>query len=632
MIQRKTKEEFIEEARAIHGDKYDYSKVEYINTNTKVCIICPKHGEFWQTPKNHLKGQGCRKCGHIKAHENTRDTKEQFVEKAKAVHGDKYDYSKVEYTNNRAKVCIICPKHGEFWQVPYHHLRSCGCPKCTIESGEHTRAFTTEEFIERAKGIHGDKYDYSKVVYKGGDKDICIICPIHGEFWQKPHVHLNSCGCPKCGIENSANSRRKTINDFIEKANEIHHNFYNYSKVNYTSASNLVTIICPKHGEFQQRPLNHLMGQGCPKCGNLRKGSSVKLTTQEFVDEAKGMYGGKYDYSNVEYINNHTKVCIICPEHGEFWQRPIDHLHGHSCPKCGHTISQAEKDISAFVKSIIGDDNVIENARNIISNGELDIYIPARKLAIEYDGLRWHSEEFGKDRFYHLNKTEQCKVLGIKLIHIFEDEWLEHEDIVKHKLSHILGYDVSKKIIGARKCEIKIIDNVEVEPFLNEYHIQGFAPSTIYIGAYYQGELVGVMTFKEEVKNSNEWELNRLVTTWDYSLPGLASKMFKHFINIKNPLYVKSFLDRRWNIEGNTVYERMGFCLEKIEKPDYYYVNNQTRFHKFNFRKQLINKRYGLPLTMTENEMVKELGYFKIWNCGLAKYVWTNVKEKGGEN
>ncbi len=182
--------EFIENARKVHGDKYDYSKVEYKDQHTKVCIICPEHGEFWQQGQAHLKGNGCPKCS--KRHHYTT---EEWIEEARKVHGDKYDYSKVEYINKSTKVCIICPEHGEFWQEAHAHLsQKQGCKKC---AGLYKPS--TEEWIETARKVHGDKYDYSKVKYKNARTKVCIICPEHGEFWQTPEKHVNqSQGCPKC--------------------------------------------------------------------------------------------------------------------------------------------------------------------------------------------------------------------------------------------------------------------------------------------------------------------------------------------------------------------------------------------------------------------------------------------------
>lgn len=189
MSKKKTTEEFIEQAIKIHGDKYDYSKVEYINAKTKICIICPKHGEFWQAPSDHLQGKGCNKCGG-----KNKLTIEQFIEKAKNVHGDKYNYSKINYVNYNTKVCIICPIHGEFWQTPNGHLHGKGCRKCSGNSYN----YNTNEWIQKAKEIHGNKYDYSNVKYTHSQIKVCIICPEHGKFWQVPNNHLNGQGCPHC--------------------------------------------------------------------------------------------------------------------------------------------------------------------------------------------------------------------------------------------------------------------------------------------------------------------------------------------------------------------------------------------------------------------------------------------------
>jgi len=187
-MRKNTKEVFIKRAKEIHGDKYDYSKVEYNGNHEKVCIICPIHGEFWKTPAAHInQKQGCKFCNGKQL------TKETFIEKARKVHGNKYDYSKVDYVNNHTKVCIICPIHGEFWQEPSKHLLGQNCPKCVNEYSP-----TTKEWIEKAKKVHGDKYDYSKSVYVNTVTKVCVICPKHGEFWIFPNNHLKGNGCPNC--------------------------------------------------------------------------------------------------------------------------------------------------------------------------------------------------------------------------------------------------------------------------------------------------------------------------------------------------------------------------------------------------------------------------------------------------
>ena len=191
-MRKNTLEEFVKKARKVHGDKYDYSKVEYINQKSKVCIVCPEHGEFWQAANNHLTGSGCKLCARP-----VYDTK-SFIKGAKKVHGDKYDYSKVTYIDNTTKVCIICPEHGEFWQEPYNHLQNHGCPKCKTAKIVALNTSNTDDFIKKAILVHGNKYDYSKTKYKKSDEKVCIICPQHGEFWQTPNNHLGGDGCSLC--------------------------------------------------------------------------------------------------------------------------------------------------------------------------------------------------------------------------------------------------------------------------------------------------------------------------------------------------------------------------------------------------------------------------------------------------
>ena len=209
-MKKLTKEEFVKKAQEVHGDYYDYSKVEYKNNSTKVIIICPKHGEFEQRPSKHLSGQGCSKCsGHYK-----RNT-EEFIKEASILHNNKYDYSKVNFVDTHTKVCIICPEHGEFWQTPHMHLgtRHQGCPKCG-----GTSKLTTEEFIEKAKKVHGDKYDYSKTKYISNAEKVCIICPEHGEFWQKANDHLSGeKGCPQCRLKSQTRLFNKLRESFPEE-------------------------------------------------------------------------------------------------------------------------------------------------------------------------------------------------------------------------------------------------------------------------------------------------------------------------------------------------------------------------------------------------------------------------------
>ena len=329
---------FIEKAIKVHGDKYDYSKVNYINAKTKIIIICKKHGEFEQTPDGHISGRKCKPCS-IEIRSISKSNTETFIKKAKLIHGDKYDYSKVNYIKNSEKVIIICKYHEDFLQRPSGHLNGYGCQKCAIELSSTKQKSNEEEFIQKAKLIHGDKYDYSKVEYIKNSIKVIIICRDHGEFLQTPQGCLSGRGCQKCGYFSASTKQKSNEEEFIQKAKLIHGDKYDYSKVIYTTAINKIIIICKEHGEFNQIANSHLSNHGCQKCANINNSNSKKLNTEIFIKKAKLIHGDKYDYSKVEYIQNDKEVIIICKKHGESYQTPIYHFNGYGCHKCSKEIS-----------------------------------------------------------------------------------------------------------------------------------------------------------------------------------------------------------------------------------------------------------------------------------------------------
>ncbi len=253
-------------------------------------------------------------------------TQHAFVESAKSVHGDKYDYTESDYKSSNVKIKIICNLngHGVFWQTPSSHIHGkSGCPACG-----GCLKLNTESFIDRATQVHNDKYDYAQVDYSTRNSILTIICRQegHGEFSQVANSHLQGQGCPKC--KGTSNER------FVAKAKLVHGDLYDYKNVEYENAVTNVEIICrvKDHGVFYQLPYNHYAGKGCPKCAN-----NIKLTQQQFVDKANKVHNFAYNYKNSQYINDKTHVEIICTNanHGSFWQTPTKHVwRGDGCPKC----------------------------------------------------------------------------------------------------------------------------------------------------------------------------------------------------------------------------------------------------------------------------------------------------------
>ena len=307
-----SKDAFILKARKVHGDKYDYSKVDYVGSHMKVCIICPEHGEFWQTPSSHLSGRGCKKCGYIKNGNNNRTKFEDFVNKANIIHKFKYDYSKVDYVDNKTKVCIICPEHGEFWQTPNNHLNNHGCPYCF-----GNKKMNNKEFITKANMVHNFKYDYSKVNYVNNKTLVEIICPEHGSFLQSPDVHLRGFGCPSC-----SGNKRLNNEDFIERSMIIHNNFYDYSKVDIKNSRQKVCIICPIHGEFLQNPSHHLQGCGCPKCNKSKLEIEIEKNFPQLEQQKSFEWLKNKSEMFLDFYDEETNVAIECQGEQHFYINP----------------------------------------------------------------------------------------------------------------------------------------------------------------------------------------------------------------------------------------------------------------------------------------------------------------------
>lgn len=263
-----------------------------------------------------------------------------FVVKAKAEHGDKYDYSKTVYRHSKERVTIICPKHGSFEQTPNSHLNGRGCPACGNEAKGAASRLTQKQYIRTVRRVHGDKYDYSKAVYKGAHKKIEIICDKHGPFWQIANEHKKGRGCPQCGIESRSNLHRYNTEVFAEKAQEVHGNKYDYSLVNYKMRGDKISIVCPEHGEFKQSPADHLRGYGCPQCGVDMAAMKMMKPFDKLLSELNEVWGGDFPYVFMdisEYCDDRSKMTMYCPLHEEFISTPRLLLQKQGCHRCANT-------------------------------------------------------------------------------------------------------------------------------------------------------------------------------------------------------------------------------------------------------------------------------------------------------
>ena len=276
---------------------------------------------------------------------------------------------------------------------------------------------TTEEFVEKANEVHSYKYDYSKVEYKNSKTKVCIICPEHGEFWQTPSNHLHGYGCMKCG-----GCSKLDTSDFIEKAKKIHDNKYSYEKTKYVDYKTKVIITCPIHGEFEQNPHDHLSGHGCSICGGC-----LKYTQEDFITLAHKVHGNKYSYEKTNYITSSEKVIITCPKHGDFTQTPASHLSGIGCPKCKR--SRGEETVAHILdefKVPYNEQFRIKLETEVRKEIIVDFFLPSKNIIIEYNGIQHYEpiKKFGgEETFIERQKRDNylrnyCKIHKIQLIEI----------------------------------------------------------------------------------------------------------------------------------------------------------------------------------------------------------------------
>lgn len=511
-----------------------------------------------------------------------RSNTEEFIEKAREIHGDKYSYEKAVYTGCTKPLIVTCPLHGDFEITPHKHISGKhGCPEC----GKLLRAAKRNkgaQFVERAKAIHGDKYNYSLVDYKTCKDPVEIICNTCGKhFPQTPDNHINlQRGCPFCGMERVKEKavqrgkerkgkpnfkHRSSTEEWIAKVLTKHPEFadkYDYSRVVYTKADERVEIICKTCGRVMRpKACKHLFGQGCKTCAARKTAENRAIPFNEVVERAKEVHGDKYEYFEDSYINMSEPMLIKHKKCGNvFPQRPEFHIgKKQGCPFCQHVVSSGEKDVFAFVKEHIHCE-VQNNVRIVpdffvgdkkVHKAELDIYVPELKLAIEYNGTYFHDISL-KGKGYHIGKRKACEQLGIRMISIWECDWQDDRKrpIIERYLKNALGVR-EERTVYARNCVVKDVPQDVYREFMEANHVQGYASAKeAKCGLYTKdtNELVACMSFRI-LKNKDQkdtpfvmWDMVRYAT--NCNVPGGRSKLFHHMQQRFHMDHVQSFIDR----------------------------------------------------------------------------------------
>ena len=266
---RKTREQFIEDCKKVHGDRYDYSDTRYLGDAKKVQICCREHGVFWQLASNHLQGQNCPICGNITKGLKGRLRFEDFVESARLRHGNHYIYDPDMYEMSSRPAWITCPEHGVFKMMAVNHLQGEGCYQCGIEKIRESKLFPWDKVLVKCRETHGDRYQYDSSTYVNADTPMKMHCDLHGFFWQSARSHyFGGRGCPECGRVQAAQAQQIPWKERLAEFRSVHGDRYEYKEDTYGKSQEKMVIVCSKHGEFLQEPNSHKNGHGCPGCSN----------------------------------------------------------------------------------------------------------------------------------------------------------------------------------------------------------------------------------------------------------------------------------------------------------------------------------------------------------------------------
>lgn len=439
------------------------------------------------------------------------------------------------------------------------------------------------------------------------------------EYYDKYVLSDGRPKCPICGKDTRFDRATKTFKKYcISHANEARREWSKNNKTfDYGWKRGLTK---EEHSGIASQALK-MSGKNNPWYGGLPKETiqaakqarkdKLTLTTKEFIEKAQKIHGNVYDYSKVDYKNTLEEVEILCTEHGSFVQRARDHIQGCGCPRCSNIgPSKAEQEIVSIFESMT---EIESSNRKIIAPKEIDIFFPEHKFGIEYNGLYWHSEEHRTDKRYHLNKTEQCKQAGIKLFHIFSDEWREKKDIVQSMIRNRIG--CCEKRIYARNCKIREVSNSEAKLFFSRTHISGHTNSQKAFALEYGGEIVCCVSLRRpwQKKYGNAIEVARFSSEVNAVVVGGFQKLLKEVVRWSREQGFDSILtyaERRFG-EGE-VYLKSGFQILGSTNVDYWYTDGFSRFNRFKFRAK--NGK-------TEKQIAEESGVSRVYGCGSNIYL-----------
>lgn len=630
-----TKQQYIDAVNAVQNPKgrfFDFDLIpDEVKKSGKYEIVCSVHDyKFVARNQRFLEGgTSCKFC--TKKGLNTED----FIRLAKDTHGDnRFDYSEAVFTGGTKKVKLRCIKHDrEFEQQALAHMNGkIGCVPCLGRSEN----YTPETFIEKAFSIHGDKFDYSEVTHiKGIHTVVAITCKEHDVRFELPawtHINTGAHGCYMC------DHSHKVLNNevFLHRAKNAHPDKkYDYSKVDLKGIFKKVEIICLKegHGSFFQTPDGHLVGkEGCPSCDKIQRTATV----EDFIARSEKMFPGKLTYEKT-VLNNGLmgRVTLTCVEHGDY-EIPI-HTHlrmGYlGCKPCNPWgKSKGEMEVADFIRSLGVE--VEQNDRRVICPKEVDILVPSHNLAVEFNGVYWHSSRFLKPA-NHVEKRRALEAAGYRLLVVWEDDWMKRRDVVERHIRHVLGKSVEPRVF-ARNTVVGEVSAAVAREFLDRFHIQGFVPATKYFGLFRKYSANPLTAYPADTDGGSEVPVavmsllregdtvKLLRYASSCSVVGGHSKLLS-FVEgseiCENASEIVTFADLAFSDGG--LYMRTGWERDREIPPDYCYAFGNERRHKFSFRKSRFERDEDLAFVegLSESELAELNDIPRLYDYGKLRFV-----------
>lgn len=610
-----------DEALKRMGDRHphlNFTRFEFTSPVSKSDVVCNDHGLFLSSYQELMRSTGCPTCWQCQRGGRYAVSEAEFIQRSAATHNGFYGYESCGYKGVAREVAITCPKHGVFRQLAGLHMNGRGCRRCWAENLTPSNTLTHAEYIARVSPLQAE-YDLSNVTYTALKNKIDVVCKKHGVFRPTADNFLNrQSKCPKCKAEVTSARSRLSRDVFIARFREIHSDRFTYGDFDYSGRHTLIEVICEKHGKFKVNAQDHASGIGCAKC------SKPLYDLTSFITEARHVHGEKYNYDNVEFSNSSEKATFNCPKHGDFEQAPVYHVHqGHGCPQCGSVgPSKGQLEVHSFLSQYT--EVVLEHP--IGGRKRLDVFLPKFNLAVEFHGLIWHSTMYSKHPLNLHQRHVDAAKNGIRVIHVFQDEWEQRRGAVEGILRSAIGASTKRY---ARSGTVRALNDAEARKFIDATHVQGSAAGCIHYGLLIDGQVTAAMSFSKNTSIREHkvaygvWELTRYCSS--ETVVGGASRLFKAFLRDHRPCRVISYSDIRMFTGG--MYKALGFAVENVSEPSYTYVRSGAlkRFSKSRFQRRFLPKLLGESFdpSLSEASNCAKAGWFQLFDCGKIRWAWS---------